>query len=137
MDDGNFETDIEESLLVHSFDHDGTDESGISIGICKVVVFFADQEFFDYTRQVSRHDVLWCCIDVYYRVECAFFLVDCGKLSNIYALSSYVGYLSADIGLFCDRFIHVNAYSLSSRCCHWNAGRFGGIEFYWGCRSGD
>ena len=38
----NFETDIEESLLVHSFDHDGTDESGISIGICKVVVFFAD-----------------------------------------------------------------------------------------------
>ena len=101
MDDGNFETDIEESLLVHSFDHDGTDESGISIGICKVVVFFADQEFFDYTRQVSRHDVLWCCIDVYYRVECAFFLVDCGKLSNIYALSSYLLILAySAIGLF-------------------------------------
>ena len=135
MDDGNFETNIEESLLVHTFDHDGTDESGIPVRISEVVVFFADQEFFDYTRQVSRYDVLRCGFNVYYRVECAFFLVDRGEFPNIHVAGRYVGYLFADIGLFCDRSVYVDAHGLPSGGSYRNSGRFGSVEFYRRCWS--
>ena len=81
--------------------------------------------------------MLWCRFDVHYRVECVVFLVDCGQFPDFHAFGGDVGYLFTNIGLFGDRFVHVNAYGLSSGCRYRNAGRFGGIEFYWGCRSGD
>ena len=137
MDDGYFKTDTSKSLFVYPIDHDGIDESGVPVGFDQIVVFFTDQEFFDYYREVYCHDVLWCGFDEYYRVERVLFLVDGREFPVTDAFGGNVGDLFVDSGLFGYWFVHVNAYRLSGGGCRGNLGRFGRAEFYRGCRSGD